>query len=71
MNNTKEKKPLAEAFPGGISVSHLRVYDTPAGDGLIGGSPHMHFACSVQGPLRVIKIVQSIIAISFKGFFRL
>jgi mannose-6-phosphate isomerase-like protein (cupin superfamily) len=46
MNNLKENKPRAEPFPGGISVSHLRVYDTPAGDGLIGGSPHMHFACS-------------------------
>jgi mannose-6-phosphate isomerase-like protein (cupin superfamily) len=36
----------SSSFPGGISVSHLRVYDTPAADGLIGGSPHMHFACS-------------------------
>src|ERR1700688_4258886 len=36
----------AEAFPGGIGVTHLRVYDSLAPDGLAGGSPHMHFACS-------------------------
>lgn len=29
-------------FPGGTSVSRLRVYDTAAPDGLVGGSPHMH-----------------------------
>jgi mannose-6-phosphate isomerase-like protein (cupin superfamily) len=35
-----------EAFPGAIGITHLRVYNTPACDGLVGGSPHMHFACS-------------------------
>jgi mannose-6-phosphate isomerase-like protein (cupin superfamily) len=30
------------AFPGGTSVSHLRVYDWPTADGLRGGSPHLH-----------------------------
>jgi mannose-6-phosphate isomerase-like protein (cupin superfamily) len=35
-----------EAFPGAIGVTHLRVYDTAASDGLVGRSPHMHFACS-------------------------
>src|SRR5580692_6831558 len=35
-----------EAFPGAIGVTHLRVYDSLAPDGLAGGSPHMHFACS-------------------------
>jgi mannose-6-phosphate isomerase-like protein (cupin superfamily) len=34
------------ALPGGISPSHLRVYDTHGPDGLRGGSPHLHFACS-------------------------
>jgi mannose-6-phosphate isomerase-like protein (cupin superfamily) len=29
-------------FPGGIAVSHLRVYDTAAPDGLAGGTPHLH-----------------------------
>ncbi|MFD9432252.1 cupin domain-containing protein [Streptomyces sp. NPDC060002] len=33
-------------LPGGIAVSHLRVYDWPAADGLHGGTPHMHLTCS-------------------------
>jgi mannose-6-phosphate isomerase-like protein (cupin superfamily) len=36
-------------FPGGVSVSHLRVYDWPAPDGVgaVGsGSPHLHVASS-------------------------
>lgn len=33
-------------LPGGIGVSHLRVYDTPASDGVIGGSSHVHLVCS-------------------------
>src|SRR5580692_5570354 len=41
-----ETKRQLEAFPGAIGVTHLRVYDSLAPDGLIGGSPHMHFACS-------------------------
>ena len=36
----------AEPLPGGIGITHLRVYDSVAPDGLAGGSPHMHFACS-------------------------
>lgn len=35
-----------QVFPGAIGVTHLRVYDSQAPDGLAGGSPHMHFACS-------------------------
>ena len=35
-------------FPGGTAVSHLRVYDWPAADGLAGGSPHLHTA-STEG----------------------
>lgn len=33
-------------FPGGIGVSHLRVYDTEAPDGLAGGTPHLHTLCT-------------------------
>jgi mannose-6-phosphate isomerase-like protein (cupin superfamily) len=34
------------SFPGAVGVSHLRVYDTPGPDGLVGGSPHLHTACT-------------------------
>ena len=34
------------ALPGGISITHLRVYTSEGPDGLSGGSPHLHFACS-------------------------
>src|SRR5215471_20290125 len=44
--NAIERTRSVEALPGGISVTHLRVYDTQAADGLIGGTPHMHFACA-------------------------
>jgi mannose-6-phosphate isomerase-like protein (cupin superfamily) len=33
-------------LPGAVGVTHLRVYDTSAPDGLVGGSPHVHFACT-------------------------
>jgi len=33
-------------FPGGIGLSHLRVYDTEAPDGLAGGTPHLHTLCT-------------------------
>ncbi|MCQ6269522.1 cupin domain-containing protein [Pseudarthrobacter sp. R1] len=33
-------------FPGGTAVSGLRVYDWEAGDGLCGGSPHLHTVSS-------------------------
>jgi mannose-6-phosphate isomerase-like protein (cupin superfamily) len=33
-------------FPGGIGISHLRVYDTQAPDGLAGGTPHLHTVCT-------------------------
>lgn len=32
------------SFPGGTSISDLAVYDDAAGDGVCGGSPHMHLA---------------------------
>ncbi len=34
------------ALPGAVGVTHLKVYDTQSPDGLIGGSPHLHFACT-------------------------
>jgi mannose-6-phosphate isomerase-like protein (cupin superfamily) len=33
-------------FPGAIAATHLRVYDTVAPDGLAGGTPHLHTACT-------------------------
>ncbi|MCQ9134124.1 cupin [Streptomyces hilarionis] len=35
-----------DGLPGGVAVSRLRVYDWPAADGLRGGTPHVHLACS-------------------------
>lgn len=39
-------RPPVHPFPGGTSVSHLRVYDWPTSDGagLVGGTPHLHTA---------------------------
>ena len=34
------------SFPGAIGVSHLRVYDSEAPDGLRGGTPHVHSVCT-------------------------
>ena len=56
----------AEAFPGAIGVTHLRVYDSLAPDGLAGGSPHMHFACSEA--YLVIKGQGSVQTLSNAGF---
>jgi mannose-6-phosphate isomerase-like protein (cupin superfamily) len=33
-------------LPGATGVTHLKVYDSLAPDGLHGGSPHMHFTCT-------------------------
>ncbi|MFJ1729725.1 cupin domain-containing protein [Streptomyces sp. NPDC088254] len=35
-----------DGLPGGVAVSHLCVYDWPAADGVHGGTPHLHLACS-------------------------
>jgi mannose-6-phosphate isomerase-like protein (cupin superfamily) len=61
-----ETKQRVEAFPGGIGVTHLRVYDSLAPDGLAGGSPHMHFACSEA--YLVIKGRGSVQTLSSAGF---
>ncbi|GGT00257.1 cupin domain-containing protein [Streptomyces chromofuscus] len=34
------------ALPGGIGISRLRVYDIEGPDGVAGGTPHVHLACS-------------------------
>lgn len=31
-------------FPAAVGLTHLRVYDTAAPDGVVGGSPHVHLA---------------------------
>jgi len=36
--------PAAGRLPGGVGLSRLRVYDTAAPDGLVGGSAHVHLA---------------------------
>lgn len=36
----------AAVLPGGIGISKLTVYDIEAPDGLVGGTPHVHLACS-------------------------
>jgi len=36
----------AAALPGGVGISLLTVYDVEAPDGLVGGTPHVHLACS-------------------------
>ncbi|HEU4324289.1 MAG TPA: cupin domain-containing protein [Roseiflexaceae bacterium] len=41
-----ERTTITPPLPGAVGVTHLRVYDTPAPDGLVGGSPHVHFACT-------------------------
>ncbi len=38
--------PERPPFPGAVAASHLRVYDTEAPDGLAGGTPHLHTACT-------------------------
>ncbi len=34
------------AFPGGVGISRLSVYDWEAKDGVCGGSPHLHLLCA-------------------------
>ena len=43
MFNTHNSPAL---FPGGVGLTHLRVYESASPDGLHGGSPHLHFACT-------------------------
>lgn len=53
--------PGTPPFPGGVAVSHLRVYDSTSVDGLAGGTPHCHTACTeayavVGGRGRVVTL---------------
>ncbi|WP_426572473.1 cupin domain-containing protein [Aquihabitans sp. McL0605] len=53
--------PGTPPFPGGVAVSHLRVYGSAAVDGLAGGTPHLHTACTeayavVRGSGRVLTL---------------
>jgi mannose-6-phosphate isomerase-like protein (cupin superfamily) len=47
---TDRSEPVAPvgvaSGPGGISLTHLTVYDADSLDGLAGGSPHVHLACA-------------------------
>jgi mannose-6-phosphate isomerase-like protein (cupin superfamily) len=38
--------PLPPLLPGAVGLTHLKVYDSVAPDGLPGGSPHLHLACT-------------------------
>jgi mannose-6-phosphate isomerase-like protein (cupin superfamily) len=33
-------------LPSAVGLTHLNVYDTRTPDGLVGGSPHVHFVCT-------------------------
>ena len=33
-------------LPGGVGLSHISAYDWQAADGVCGGSPHLHLACT-------------------------
>lgn len=35
-----------QGLPGGVGVSHLRVYDSESPDGVRGGSAHVHLSCT-------------------------
>ena len=61
-----ETSSKPEALPGAIGITHLKVYDSVAADGLAGGSPHMHFACSEA--YLVIKGQGSVQTLSRSGF---
>ena len=37
---------MTAPFPGGVGVTHLRVYDSEGPDGLRGGTPHVHSCCT-------------------------
>lgn len=43
---TESGSGAGAALPGGVGISRLTVYDREAPDGLSGGTPHVHLACS-------------------------
>ncbi|MFB7187155.1 cupin domain-containing protein [Streptomyces sp. NPDC056230] len=60
--------PTFEGLPGSVAVSHLRVYDWPTEDGLRGGTPHVHLACS-EGYV-VVAGAGSVQTLTASGFRR-
>jgi mannose-6-phosphate isomerase-like protein (cupin superfamily) len=46
MDTLLRQQTAAPPLPGAVGVTNLRVYDTAAPDGIVGGSPHVHFACT-------------------------
>lgn len=38
--------PAPPPLPGAVGISRLQVYSSAAADGVVGGTPHMHLACS-------------------------
>ena len=53
-------------LPGAVGVSHLRVYDTDAPDGLAGGTPHLHTVCAeAYAVIAGIGAVQTITSTGF------
>ena len=65
MSMTEIKRDI-QALPGAIGVTHLRVYESTGPDGLAGGSPHMHFACTEA--YLVIKGEGAVQTLSITGF---
>src|SRR5262249_969896 len=45
-NGARRVTAPAPPLPGNVGITQLRVYDWAGPDGLVGGSPHFHFACS-------------------------
>ncbi|WP_156968591.1 cupin domain-containing protein, partial [Cellulomonas bogoriensis] len=41
---TVDERPDPASFPGGVSLTHVTVYDVPGTDGVAGGTPHLHTA---------------------------
>src|SRR5205085_4655326 len=33
-------------LPGGVGLTHIKVYDAPGADGVISGGAHIHLVCS-------------------------
>ncbi|MDS1272410.1 cupin domain-containing protein [Lipingzhangella sp. LS1_29] len=64
--STADPTSTTPGFPGGTAVTHLRVYDWPAADGLAGGSPHLHTA-SAEGYV-VVRGEGTLETLSSAGF---
>lgn len=37
---------ITDPLPGGVGLSHISAYEWEAADGVCGGSPHLHLACT-------------------------